>query len=525
MKSDDKTKEQLLKELYLLKAKITGLEKPEIDHKQAEEALREIEENFRDLVENLLDGVAITDENAYHIYVNPKFSEITGYSEDELLSMTGWDFTRPEDITKLKQRMKDRIAGKPVQTHYERIIVRKDGTEVPVEMSTTVVTWRGKKRPMAIIHNITERKRTEDALQESEERFRAQYNGSPTPCFTWRAIGEDFVLVDYNNEAIATINGQSYKYLGKTAKEMYQNRHEIIYDLHRCLTEKTIIKNEFMSKHFMPGKYILTTYAFVPPDLVMVHITDITKRKQAEEEREQLQAQLIQSSKMAGVGSLASGIAHEFNNLLQIMQGHVQFAQTTGKPDDMKDAFDLVVRTSNRASKIIKDLSSYSRHEEGEKELCNIKEPLESVFSLTEDQLKKINISVERKYGRTSQLMVNKGEIQQVFLNMVTNARDAMFHKGGRLEVGIRQEKGHVIVSFHDTGVGIREEDIGRVFDPFFTTKGALGGDENIAGTGLGLSVSYGIVRSHGGTIEVESKRGKGTTFTVSLPAKRGKAK
>jgi PAS domain S-box-containing protein len=117
------------------------------ERERAEEALRESEQNFRDLVENLLDGVAIVDENAYHIYVNPKFVEITGYSVDELLSMTGWDFTRPEDIAKFKQRMKKRMAGEPHKRMYERVIVRKDGTEVLTEVSTTTTVWQGKKTP------------------------------------------------------------------------------------------------------------------------------------------------------------------------------------------------------------------------------------------------------------------------------------------------------------------------------------------------------------------------------------------
>ena len=144
----------------------------------AENALREKEQNFHDLVENLFDGVAITDENAYHIYTNPKFSEITGYSSDELLNMTGWDFTRPEDRAKLKERMKDRMAGKPVQTHYERIIIKKDGTEIPVKMSTTVTMWQGKKHPMAIIHDITEQKRAEDEIQHRVKEMTAIYDAA-----------------------------------------------------------------------------------------------------------------------------------------------------------------------------------------------------------------------------------------------------------------------------------------------------------------------------------------------------------
>jgi PAS domain S-box-containing protein len=134
---------------------------------RAEQALRESEQNFRDMAENLLDGVAIADENARHIYVNPKFSEITGYSKDELLNMTGWDLTRPKDRPVLEQRMQNRMAGRPHQRHYERVILRKDGTQVFTEMSTTTTTWHGKKRPMAIVRDLTERMRAEKQIKQA----------------------------------------------------------------------------------------------------------------------------------------------------------------------------------------------------------------------------------------------------------------------------------------------------------------------------------------------------------------------
>jgi len=137
--------------------------------KETEKAVRESEQSLNNLVEKLLDGVAIADENAYHIYTNPKFSEITGYSKDELQKLTGWAFTRPEDRPLLEQRMKDRIAGKPVPSHYDRIIVKKDGTQVPVEMSTTTTIWRGKERPMAIIHDLTMREQAERSVREERD--------------------------------------------------------------------------------------------------------------------------------------------------------------------------------------------------------------------------------------------------------------------------------------------------------------------------------------------------------------------
>ncbi len=137
------------------------------ERKNAAERIKESEKNLQDLADNLLDGVAIADKNGNFVYVNPKVSEITGYSKDELLKMTGWDITRKEDLEKLRQRMKDRMEDKPFEKNYERIIVRKDGTELFTEMSTTTTIWQGKKLPMSIIRDITKRK-----LREKEERQR-----------------------------------------------------------------------------------------------------------------------------------------------------------------------------------------------------------------------------------------------------------------------------------------------------------------------------------------------------------------
>ncbi len=258
---------------------------------------------------------------------------------------------------------------------------------------------------------------------------------------------------------------------------------------------------------------------------------DITERKQAEEERKRVYAQIIQSEKMAGIETLARGITHEFNNLLQIMSGHVEFALKTKKSEDIEEAFDIVLRTSDIAAKIVKDLSALSKKEISKKELCDITEAIESALSLIEMQLKKQNIIIARKYEKTPKIWIEKAGMQQVFLNMFTNAREAMLPKGGTLEIGVRQVGKNVEVCFRDTGIGIEKEDLGRVFEPFYTTKGTIGGgQDSTPGIGLGLSVSYGIVKRQGGTIEVESEKGKGAAFTVKLPfkevgSKKGSAK
>jgi len=251
----------------------------------------------------------------------------------------------------------------------------------------------------------------------------------------------------------------------------------------------------------------------------VVQHEDITERKKAEEGKEKLQAQLIHSAKMAALGTLASGIAHEFSNLLQIVIGHVAFAQRTKKPEDMEDALNIVLDTSGKATEIIRYLSTFSGQEVSEREPCDITELVESVLLLVDKQLKKHNIRVVRKYERIPAIRVNKAEMQQVFLGIVINARDAMLPKGGKLGICVKQVKGNIEVGFSDTGKGIKKENLNKVFEPFYTTKGAFGGS-TVPGMGLGLSVSYGIMQRHRGTIEVSSQAGQGTIFTVKLPVK-----
>ena len=251
---------------------------------------------------------------------------------------------------------------------------------------------------------------------------------------------------------------------------------------------------------------------------------DITERKQVDEERERIFMQSLQSEKMSGVSTLADGIAHEFNNILQIMSGHIELAKITKEPEDIEEALDIVLKNAERAAKIVKNLFAFSKQKVSGKELCNITEFLESTLLLTEAKLKEQNISVVRKYKKTSKVKVNKAEMQHVFLNMVTNAGDAIVPKSGTIEIGVSQVGKNVEVSFCDTGRGMKKKELIRIFEPFYTTRETIGGEQDATpGTGLGLSVSYGIVQRDGGTIEVESEVGIGTTFTVKLPAKKAK--
>jgi signal transduction histidine kinase len=359
---------------------------------------------------------------------------------------------------------------------------------------------------------------------ESSERKQVQEKLEENELF-------NFILFEYNPIETMVVNregkvirlnlakknsGQRLPRIGDVMYRDWPEEHKI--DMHAELMKCIKLgKTKRFSEVKYDDKFFSITMSGFPRGAIITS-QDITERKLAEEEKERLQVQLIQSERMAGIGTLASGIAHEFNNLLQIMMGHTEFAQRTKKADVMEEALDIVMNTTVRTKKIIEDVLSFSKSGAPEKELCDIAELIKSVLSLTEEHFKKNNIRAVIKYGRVPKIEVNKGEIQQVFLNLVTNARDAMSPRGGKLEIEIKKVEDNVEISFADTGKGIEEENLSRVFEPFYTTKGAVGGDTRIQGIGLGLSVSYGIVERHRGTIEVESEVGRGTTFTIRLP-------
>ena len=240
---------------------------------------------------------------------------------------------------------------------------------------------------------------------------------------------------------------------------------------------------------------------------------DISKEKE-------YQNQLIQSDRMTEIGMLAAGVAHEFNNLLNVILGYAQYAKGIKAGKEIKEALDIIVKSSNRGADIVENLLMFAKRIENKKELTDIKETLEGVMYLVKRDLEKNGINIVRNYSEISKTIVDIGQIQQVFLNLIIDAQEAM-PKGGKLTISLSQDDGFIKIQFHDTGKIIKKKDLPRLFTPFFTTK--IRKKEGWSGTGLGLSVSYGIIQAHGGTIKVESEKDKGTTFTVRLPIKKEK--
>lgn len=230
------------------------------------------------------------------------------------------------------------------------------------------------------------------------------------------------------------------------------------------------------------------------------------------------QAELMQSSKLAALGTFAAGIAHEFNNLLAAIIGYAQLGLQTDDLAEKNEVLEKAVRSSLRGRSITSGLLTFARRDASQRDLCEVAEVVEDTLALVERELAKANIVIERRIGPVPPTICNAGQIAQVVMNLITNARDAMVEQGGGLiSVALAQRGRHIELQVRDEGCGIPESLLSQVFQPFVTTKGAMNGSPT-PGTGLGLAIIYGIVESHSGSIDIQSKVGEGTAVTIRLP-------
>jgi len=231
-------------------------------------------------------------------------------------------------------------------------------------------------------------------------------------------------------------------------------------------------------------------------------------------ERVVLEHQLQEREKLSSIGLLAAGVAHEVNTPLAGISSYSQMLlQQTAEIDPKHQLLEKILSQTRRASDIVSNLLNFSRTGNAEFRELDINKVLEDTLQLLEPQLRNTRIHVVRNYSADlAPAYGDPSKLQQVFMNMVLNARDAM-PVGGELLIQTRCVESSVVVDFKDTGIGIAPENIARIYDPFFTTK------EVGQGTGLGLSLSYGIIQEHGGRILVESRPGEGTHFSIKLPS------
>ncbi len=239
------------------------------------------------------------------------------------------------------------------------------------------------------------------------------------------------------------------------------------------------------------------------------------ERKQAEERERQLQEQLILSSRLAAIGELAAGVAHEINNPLTGIVGFSQRLLRKATDEETHRDLERIYSESQRISRIVGNLLTFARRRGTDKEYVNINEVIRRTLELRAYELRTSNIEVGVELAADlPEIMVDFHQMQEVFLNLILNAEQVMVEagSGGTLSIKTERVEGGIRVSFADSGPGIPAGDLDRLFDPFFTTRGEKGG------TGLGLSICHGIVTEHDGRIWAESKQGEGATFFVELP-------
>lgn len=240
------------------------------------------------------------------------------------------------------------------------------------------------------------------------------------------------------------------------------------------------------------------------------------------EELKTNQEALLRSSKLAALGTFAAGIGHEFNNLLTAILGNAQLGRLTDDPKEKEESLAIVEQACLRGASIAGGLLTFARRREPQRKPCDLADLVSQTVNLVRPELSMHRIVVEQRIEPAPPVICDPGQIAQVLMNLLTNARDAMAGgEGGRIVIDLRQREGFVELAVADSGSGIPAELLPQIFQPFITTKDASGGSATV-GTGLGLAISHGIIESHDGSMVVESVVGEGTTMTVRLPISAG---
>lgn len=558
-----------------LEQMVRKLEKDAVKRKRAEKAVYESEEKFKAITGSAKDAIIIMDNEGNISYWNKAAENIFGYLSDEALGKQLHVLLAPEKyynsykmgIHAFKETGNGPVLGKTLELEA----VRKDGTIFPIELSVSAVKIDDKWNAVGIVRDITERKeideelrkhrnqleemvkertseltttneelqaeiaerkRVETRLRESEEKFRVIFDSAT----------DAIVILDLETEKFLTGNFMFCEMLGYSPEEINNLKVKDIHpneDLPYVLAKiEAQTKGEYTLAADIPVKrkdgsifyadINSSVISFYGKPYLMGIFRDITKRKQAEEEKKRLEAQLHQARKMETIGTLSAGIAHDFNNILGAVIGYAELAQLNiTQETPVKAKLDEILKAAERAKDLVKQILTFSRQSEIGLKILQlsliVKETLKWLRATLPTTIE-IRQNIKKDSGV---VLADPTQIHQLFMNLCTNAANAMRDKGGVLEVSVvnvdidapgvskypdMREGQYVRLTVADTGHGMVPEVMERIFDPYFTTK------EKGMGTGLGLAIVQGIVETYGGKISVYSQPGKGTTFHVFLP-------
>jgi PAS domain S-box-containing protein len=498
------------------------------ERKRIEAALKANEERFRSFVENASVGIYRSTPDGRIVMVNPALLKITGYTSFEDLAARNLE-TGSYEPNYSRRDFRERVEREGVLKGWEAEWKTRDGSTIFVRESTTVI--RGPDGGVlyydGIIEDITERKRAEQALRESEERFRNLTEAA----FEAIVITEAGRILDINDQGVKMFGYDRPEIVGRAAIEFVspewrQTVADAIRDGREAEYEHKMLRKDGSQIHVEARAKMAHTGGRL---LRMTALRDVSERHEAEQRRKSLEEQLRQTHKMEALGTLAGGIAHDFNNILTVITCNTELLKIKLQGDsEVNEHLDAVAQAGVRAAGLVRQILTFSREEVTQRKALQLAPVVAEAMKFLRSTIPStIDIKIDLGTDAPA-VLADATQVHQVVMNLGTNAWHAMKDRPGRLEVRLEafdvdlDLAGRVPnlrvgrfarLTMSDSGKGMDQATISRIFEPFFTTK-AVG-----EGTGLGLSVVHGIMQNHEGAIAVFSEPGEGTTFQLYFPA------
>ncbi len=476
--------------------------------KQTEQALKDSEERYRTLVEGANDAVFLETFDGHIVDINTKACEMLGYTRSELLHLIMADLVHQDDGQLEKEEKKE---GEPSQ-HREEIMIRKDGNQMPVEVNTSILRLKGEKYLMSVVRDITQRKEKElrqkhleQAIIESKKRLMAVFDGIMSP-LAITDLDHNIIMV---NKATASLFGDKIpRLLGRKCYEAFRQESEPCPNCPVSETIRTSKPSHRLSTNPIVNR-TLEEYTYPIFDasgnlsLIINYGIDVT-------DKIKMERQLVQADKMASLGTLAAGIAHEIRNPMATVNLNTQILLRDLDVGEEHQVYMLDIQKEvKKIERIISEILEFSKPRPAHLVENNINEVVLSVHELTRVQLRRDDLRVHFNLAdHLPAVLIDPAQISQVVINLVINAMQAM-PDGGDLTVTTQTDSTtrRVELLVGDTGLGIPNENLSKIFDPFFTNKPE--------GTGLGLSIARQILDKNQAAIRVSSKEGQGTVFRI----------
>lgn len=506
------------------------------ERKQEEETLlRE-----RDVLQALMNGaknshLVYLDRDFNFVRVNETYATNCGYRPEEMIGKNHFALYPHAENEAIFARVRD--TGVPFEVHDkpfefpdypERGVTYWDWTLSPIKDQTGKVTGL-----ILSLFETTARKKAEEALKENEAHFRLLFDRHSAIMLLIDPMS--LIILDANKAAVEFYGYSRHQLRKMTIRQINSLPPDESVELDQYLTEG---KNRFITPNRLANGTVrtveihATSISLHHREFIFAIIHDVTERQKAEARLKEMKDELerrveqrtlelletqqkyLHAEKLSAIGKLSASIAHEFNNPLQGIM-FVLKALSTKKVlgEEERQLLAAALGEGERIKNLIRSLQDFYRPSSGEKSFIDVHRTLDSLLLLIKSDFKSKGVALELDYAeRLPQIFAVADQIKQVLLNLLTNAAEACTQVGGVITVRTRQEGDKVAVVIQDTGVGITPEGMGQIFRPFYTTK------PGIKGIGLGLSISYGIVKNHGGEILVTSRPGEGATFTMLLP-------